>query len=67
LSVKDDGVGLNPSHRGRGLGLIGIDERVKELQGTVVISPSARRGTTVEVRLPLPAPLTEAPLARAAG
>jgi signal transduction histidine kinase len=67
LSVSDDGVGLNPEHRGRGLGLIGIDERVKELQGTVVISPHGTQGTTVAVRLPIPAPLTEAPLARAAG
>src|SRR5688572_12292454 len=66
LLVRDDGVGLNPAHRGRGLGLIGIDERVKELGGTVVISPDAVRGTTVDVRLPLPAVATEAPLARAA-
>jgi signal transduction histidine kinase len=67
LSVSDDGVGLNPAHRGRGLGLIGIDERVKELHGTVVISSGGTRGTTVAVRLPLPLPLPEAPLARAAG
>ena len=66
LTVSDDGVGLNPSHRGRGLGLIGIEERVKELHGTVMISPDDTRGTTVAVRLPLPAPVTEAPLARAA-
>jgi signal transduction histidine kinase len=66
LLVKDDGVGLNPAHRGRGLGLIGIDERVKELHGTVVISPDGARGTTVDVRLPLPALATEAPLASAA-
>jgi signal transduction histidine kinase len=67
LSVVDDGVGLNPAHRGRGLGLIGIDERVKELGGSVIISPDGARGTTVAVCLPLPVPLTEAPLARAAG
>ena len=67
LSVSDDGVGLNPAHRGRGLGLIGIEERVKELQGTVIISPEGTRGTTIAVRLPLPVPLTEAPLARATG
>jgi signal transduction histidine kinase len=67
LSVRDDGVGLNPAHRGRGLGLIGIDERVKELRGTVIISPDGARGTTVAVRLPLPARVTEVPLARAAG
>ncbi len=67
LLVSDDGVGLNPAHRGRGLGLIGIDERVKELQGSVAISPHGTSGTTVAVRLPIPAPLTEASLARAAG
>lgn len=67
LSVSDDGVGLNPAHRGRGLGLIGIDERVKDLGGTVIISPHDTRGTTIAVRLPLPVAVTEAPLARAAG
>jgi len=67
LSVRDDGVGLHPARRGRGLGLIGIDERVKELQGQVIISPDGGCGTTVAVRLPLPASLPEAPLASAAG
>ena len=66
LSVTDDGVGLNPAHRGRGLGLIGIDERVKELHGSVIISPNGPRGTTVAVRLPLPVPAKETALARAA-
>jgi signal transduction histidine kinase len=71
LTVRDDGVGLDPARRGRGLGLIGIEERVKELRGTVVISPvispDGTRGTTVAVRLPLPVQLTEVALARAAG
>ena len=66
LSVRDDGIGLKPSHRGRGLGLIGIEERVKELHGTVVISPGGTRGTIVAVTLPLPALEPEASLARAA-
>lgn len=66
LSVSDDGVGLKPEHRGRGLGLIGIEERVKELHGAVTISPGAASGTTVDVRLPLPAAVPEIPLARAA-
>jgi signal transduction histidine kinase len=67
LSVRDDGVGLNPSHRRRGLGLIGIDERVKELHGTVVISPGGTRGTIIAVSLPLPTVVPEAALARVAG
>ena len=67
LTVRDDGVGLHAGDRGKGFGLIGIHERVKELQGTVVFSRNGARGTTVAVRLPLPAAVTEAPLARAAG
>lgn len=67
LSVKDDGVGLNLLHRGRGLGLIGIEERVKELHGHAVISPAGTRGTIVAVTLPLPTAVAEGSLARAAG
>ena len=66
LTVTDDGVGLKPEDHGRGLGLIGIEERVKELNGTVTISPDGTRGTTVAVRLPTPVTLAEMPLARAA-
>ena len=66
LSVRDDGVGLNPSHRRRGLGLIGIDERVKELDGSVVISSGGTRGTIIAVTLPLPISTAEASLARVA-
>jgi hypothetical protein len=46
---------------------VGIDERVKELQGTAVISPRAAGGTIIAVRLPIPVSGAEAPLARAAG
>lgn len=67
LSIRDDGVGLDPSYRGKGLGLIGIHERVKELQGSFVIAPNGARGTAITVRLPLPIPVTEAPLASVAG
>jgi signal transduction histidine kinase len=66
LSVTDDGVGLQPAHRGRGLGLIGIEERAKELHGSVVISSLESGGTTVAVTLPLPAAPTETHLARVA-
>ena len=67
VSVSDDGIGLDPARRRRGLGLRGIDERVRELQGALSISRDVRGGTTLVMRLPLPAPMTEAPLARAAG
>ena len=66
VSVSDDGVGLDPAHRRKGLGLRGIDERVKELQGTMTISRQDLRGTSLIVRLPLPRADMEVPLARAA-
>jgi signal transduction histidine kinase len=66
LSVRDDGVGLDPAQRRNGLGLRGIDERVKELDGTMTISPASDRGTTLQVRLPLPVETGEVLLARAA-
>ena len=52
-----------------GLGLRGIEERVKELQGAMTMNSVAGEGTTLAIRLPLPEPEseTEAPLARAAG
>jgi signal transduction histidine kinase len=65
-SISDDGVGFDRTHRRRGLGIRGIEERVKELQGTMTISRQARRGTRLAVRLPVTAETAEVPLARAA-
>jgi signal transduction histidine kinase len=68
LWVTDDGVGLDPARSRNGLGLRGIEERVKELDGAVTISREPEGGTTLSVSLPLPVPESEeAPLARAAG
>ncbi|MBV9496932.1 MAG: sensor histidine kinase [Acidobacteria bacterium] len=67
LSVCDDGEGI-PLGRGRGMGLIGIEERVRELHGTFEVA--ARRPHGTELRVLVPTALAreeEAPLARAAG
>jgi signal transduction histidine kinase len=66
VRVSDDGRGLDPGQRWKGLGLRGIDERVKELQGTMVISRETAGGTTMLVSIPVPAK-NEVSLARAAG
>ena len=66
VSVADDGIGLDEAQRRNGLGLRGIEERVRELEGTVSISRQAGGGTKLAVRLPLPAPVQEAAVARAA-
>jgi signal transduction histidine kinase len=66
ISVADDGVGIDPARQRDGLGLRGIDERVKELGGTMTLASGVGRGTTLTIRLPLPAAAeTEEPLARA--
>jgi signal transduction histidine kinase len=68
VSVTDDGVGLDPERRREGLGLRGMEERVRELGGTVTIARRPKRGTTLEIRVPVPrAQVEEAALASATG
>ncbi len=67
VSVTDDGVGFDPARRGEGLGLRGIEERVKELHGTMTIGGAPGEGMALAIHLPLPACIAEVPLARAAG
>jgi signal transduction histidine kinase len=50
--VRDDGVGFNPTVARGGLGLIGMQERVQELEGTVTITSQPQKGTTIRVELP---------------
>jgi signal transduction histidine kinase len=55
VSVRDDGSGFDPADvRGRGLGLIGIEERVKELGGRLSLISRPGKGTTLSARIPLP-------------
>ena len=66
-SIVDDGIGLDAARRRDGLGLRGIEERVKELHGTMTITPADGRGTVLSIAVPLPAHVPEALSARAAG
>jgi len=52
LSIEDDGVGFDP-HRNRGIGLLGMHERVTRLGGTFVVDSAPARGTRIQVELPL--------------
>jgi signal transduction histidine kinase len=67
VSVADDGVGFDAGGRAEGLGLLGIQERVRELHGTCTIRSSRETGTEVTIELPLAESVPEATLARAAG
>jgi signal transduction histidine kinase len=51
LSIRDDGVG--GAYRGSGSGLVGLQDRVEALGGTIKIDSSARCGTCVAVTLPI--------------
>jgi signal transduction histidine kinase len=68
VKVQDDGRGTPPARRGLGLGLVGIEERARELGGTFEIGPAPSSGTMLQVRLPMrQASPEEEPHAVAAG
>ncbi len=52
--VSDSGSGFEPeaARKGRGLGLISREERVKFLNGTFSIESKVKSGTTIHVRVP---------------
>lgn len=57
--VRDNGIGFSSVRRARGLGLRGIDERARELGGTLTIDSGFETGTTVELWLPRSSPTEE--------
>ncbi|MDQ2777032.1 MAG: sensor histidine kinase [Acidobacteriota bacterium] len=54
LSIQDDGQGFNPV-RDKGLGLLGMEERVKHLGGSFQATSEVGQGTLLSVELPLAA------------
>jgi signal transduction histidine kinase len=54
VTVSDDGRGFDPQ-RVRGLGLLGMEERVKRLGGKLTIDSKPGSGTTVRAEFPLAA------------
>ncbi|MDP9169883.1 MAG: MCP four helix bundle domain-containing protein [Acidobacteriota bacterium] len=53
LSVQDDGKGFSPENV-RGMGLLGMQERIANLHGTFNVESEPGRGALIMVRLPLP-------------
>ena len=53
VNIEDDGKGFD-STRVRGLGLIGMTERVGQLGGVLRVESDPSRGTSLRVELPLP-------------
>jgi len=70
VRVADNGIGVDPARRRSGFGLRGIEERVRELGGTISVTrQTPKGGTLLAVHIPLPVKHAgeEATLARLAG
>jgi signal transduction histidine kinase len=52
VKIADDGVGFD-TKRTRGMGLLGMEERVKRLGGRIMVQSQPGAGTKIEVELPL--------------
>jgi signal transduction histidine kinase len=53
ITIHDDGSGFDPK-RTRGLGILGMEERVKRLGGSFTVASASGAGTTITAELPLP-------------
>jgi signal transduction histidine kinase len=55
LEIRDDGVGIQDSAaRREGIGLVGIEERVREIRGRATVFSPPGGGTTLRIEIPLP-------------
>jgi signal transduction histidine kinase len=52
VEVADDGHGFEPE-RQRGMGILGMEERVKRLGGTLIIQSAPGKGATAKAELPI--------------
>jgi len=66
VCIADDGIGIDPA-RARGMGLLGIEERVRELHGSFEITPRQPHGAELHVTIPVAMSIEEAQFARIAG
>jgi signal transduction histidine kinase len=53
VHIEDDGKGFVPAQEARGIGLIGIEERVAEMGGTLDLNSVPGAGTKIVISIPL--------------
>ena len=53
VTIVDDGIGIEPDRRNAGLGLRGIEERVRDLGGTFDIHSTRGVGTSITIAVPI--------------
>jgi len=62
ISIQDDGKGFDARHV-RGMGLLGMEERVSHLGGAFTVESAPGQGAGLQILLPLPQPAGPAPAA----
>jgi PAS domain S-box-containing protein len=57
LTIQDSGIGFDPREaiKGSGIGLTSMKERLKLVDGELLLDSQLRRGTTIQARVPLAA------------
>lgn len=60
LVVEDDGRGMKSGKMRRGLGLLGMEERIRELGGVFMVESTPGAGTKIRAEIPLAAEEVEA-------
>lgn len=53
LRIEDDGKGFDPANRPRGLGMIGIQERIEEMNGVLKVVSAPGSGAKISVTIPV--------------
>ena len=53
LFISDDGIGFDPKQLVAGSGLRNMEERVKLVDGQVIINSEPKSGTSIEVEIPI--------------
>jgi signal transduction histidine kinase len=53
LKIQDDGAGFDLNQPAAGMGLVGMKERVRELNGKLTIETGPDKGTLLKVQIPL--------------
>jgi signal transduction histidine kinase len=53
LEITDDGVGFDPvkARESGGMGLLGMKERVRRIEGSLIVESAPGRGTAVKVKV----------------
>lgn len=67
IIVRDDGIGFDPAAPRTGIGLRGLEERMRELNGSLIVRTAPGAGTELIGHVPVPSLTREATLATATG